>query len=79
MRTRLELLRPDLSAQMEQKSRRINPMGRHGFEVGEHVMVKDYHNHGSAWTKGIVQDRFGPVTYQVHVRNWLWKRCIDQL
>ncbi|PFX22103.1 Retrovirus-related Pol polyprotein from transposon 17.6 [Stylophora pistillata] len=39
LRTRLGLLRPDLSARMEQKSRRINPMVRRGFEVGEPVMV----------------------------------------
>lgn len=63
LRTRLELLRPDLSARIEQKSRRINPMVQRGFEVGEPVMAKDYRNRGSAWTKGFVQDRLGPVTY----------------
>ena len=51
LRTRLELLRPDLSARMEQKSRRMNPMVRRGFEVGEPVMAKDYLNRGSAWTR----------------------------
>ena len=56
LRTRLELLRPDLSAWIEQKSRRINPMVQRSFEVGEPVMVKDYCNRGSAWTKGVVQN-----------------------
>ena len=56
LRTRLELLQPDLSARMEQKSRRIDPMVRRGFEVDEHVMVKDYRNRGFAWTKGVVQN-----------------------
>ena len=79
LRTRLELLRPDLSARIEQKWRRMNPMVRRGFEVGEPVMAKDYRNRGSAWTKGVVQDRLGPVTYRVQVGKLLWKRHIDQL
>jgi len=76
LRTRLELLRPDLSVPMEPKSRRMNPMVRSGFEVGEPVMAKDYRNRGSVWIKGVIQDRLGPVTYRVQV---LWKRHIDQL
>ena len=56
-----------LAARMEQKSRRMNAMVRRGFEVGEPVMAKDYPNRGSAWTKGIAQDRLGPVTYRVQV------------
>ncbi|XP_022786636.1 uncharacterized protein K02A2.6-like [Stylophora pistillata] len=79
LRTRLELLRPDLSARMKKKSRRINPMVRCGFEIGESVMVKDYRNRGSAWIKGVVQDRLGPVTYRVQVEKLLWKRHVDQL
>ena len=53
-------------------------MVRRGFEVGEPVMVKDYRNRGSASTKGVVQDRLGPVTYRVQVGKFLWKRHIDQ-
>ena len=41
LRTRLELLRPDLSARIEKRLRRMNPMVRRGFEVGEPVMAKD--------------------------------------
>ena len=54
-------------------------MVRCGFEVGEPVMAKDYRNRGSVWTKGVIQDRLGPVTYQVEVGKLLWKRHIDQL
>jgi len=42
-------------------------------------MAKDYRNLGSAWSKGVVQDRLGPITYQVQVGKLLWKRHIDQL
>ena len=73
------MLRPDLSARMEQKSRGMNPMVRRGFKVGEPVMAKDYRNRGSVWTKGVIQDRLGPVTYRAQVGKLLWKRHIDQL
>lgn len=79
LRTRLELLHPDLSAQLEQKSRKLDPMIRRIFEVGEPVMVKDYHKRASAWSKGVFQDPLGLVTYQVQVGELLWKRHIDQL
>ena len=54
-------------------------MVRCGFEVGEPVMAKDYRNCGSVWTKGVIQDRLGLVTYQVQVGKLLRKRHIDQL
>ena len=79
LQTRLELLRPNLSARIEQKSRKMNPMVRRGFEVGEPVMAKDYRNRGSVWTKGVTQDRLGRVTYRVQVGKLFWKRHIDQL
>ena len=79
LRTRLELLRPDLSARIEQKSRKMNLMARRGFEVGEPVNAKEYRNRGSVWTKGVIQDRLGPVTYRVQVGKLFWKRHIDQL
>ncbi|KAL9953842.1 hypothetical protein ACROYT_G041314 [Oculina patagonica] len=79
LRTRLELLRPDLSSRMEQKSRKLSPLVQRAFEVGEPVMVKDYRNRVAAWTKGVVQDRLGPVTYRVQVGERLWKRHVDQL
>lgn len=61
------------------KSRKFNPIVQRGFEVGEPDMVKDFRNRGTTWTKGVVQDRLGPVTYRVQVWKFLWKRDIDQL
>lgn len=37
------------------------------------------HNRGSVWTKGVIQDRLGPVKYRVQVGKLLWNRHIDQL
>ena len=55
LRTRLELLRPDLSARIEQKSRRFDPMIKRSFEIGEPVLAKDYRNRRTAWTRGVIQ------------------------
>ena len=41
--------------------------------------MKDYHKRASAWSKGVIQDRLGLVTYKVQVGELLWKRHIDQL
>ena len=49
------------------KSRKFNPIFQRRFEVGEPDMVKDFRNRGTTWTKGVVQDRLGPVTYRVQV------------
>ena len=57
LRTRLELLTPDLSARIEQKSGRIDPMVKRNFKVGEPVLARDYRNLRTAWTKGVIQDR----------------------
>ena len=42
-------------------------------------MVKDYRACQSKWTRGVIQDRIGPVTYQVQVGDLFWKRHLNQL
>jgi len=42
-------------------------------------MVKDYRNRKPPCIKGVIQDRFGPFTYRVTVRDLFWKRHVDQL
>ena len=54
-------------------------MVKRSFEAGEPVLARDYRNQRTAWTKGVIQDRLGPVTYRVQVGKLFWKRHIDQL
>ena len=42
-------------------------------------MVRDYRDRKRPWIKGVIQDRLGPVTYQVIVGNLFWKGHVDQL
>ena len=42
-------------------------------------MVRDCRDHKRPWIKGIIQNRSGPVTYQVIVQNLFSSRHADQL
>ena len=77
--TQLDILHPDLSARMTQKTKLGNHTTHHNFLFGDPFMVRDYRDHKRLWIKGVIQDRLGPVTYQVMVGNLFWKRHMDQL
>ena len=79
IRTRLDILHPDLSAKMSKKTKLGNHTTRRNFLPGDPVMVRDYRDRKRLWIKGIIQDRLGPVTYQAMVGNLFWKRHVDQL
>ena len=79
IRTRLDILRPNLSARIAKKSKLVDQSTRRLLEIGEPVMVKDYRDRKRPWIQGVIQDRLGPVTYRVLVGDLLWKRHIDQL
>ena len=79
IRTRLDILRPNLSARIAKKSKLVDQSTRRLLEIGEPVMVKDYRDRKRPWIHGVIQDRLGPVTYRILVGDLLWKRHIDQL
>ncbi|XP_046362411.2 uncharacterized protein K02A2.6-like [Haliotis rufescens] len=78
IRTRLDLLRPDLASSVQRKvSPKVDAV-RH-FEVGDPVLVRDYRGRTEQWLQGVVLKALGPVTYKVQVENFEWKRHVDQL
>ena len=79
IRTWLDILHPDLSARMSQKTKLGNHTTCHNFLPGDPVMFRDYRDRKRPWIKGVIQDRLGPVTYQVMVGNLFWKCHVDQL
>lgn len=79
IRTRMDIMHPDLSARMSEKSKLADHTTRRVFLPGDPVMVKDYRNRKRPWIKGVIQDRLGPVTYRVMVGDLFWKRHVDQL
>ena len=79
IRTRLDILHPDLSSRISKKSKTADHSTPRVFDIGEPVMVKDYRDRNQPWIKGVIQDRLEPVTYRVQVGYLFWKRHVDQL
>ena len=84
IRTRLDLIRPDLGSnisdkQSSQKSHHDIHSRRREFFLGQRVMARNY-SEGPRWIAGTIAEKRGPLTYLVQIReDILWKRHIDQL
>lgn len=84
VRTRLDLLRPAVDAQVANKQAdQVTHHDRHAkarsFAVGEQVMVKTFRP-GPGWIPGTVLQKTGPLSYVVEVQdNLQWKRHVDHL
>nr|XP_054769556.1 uncharacterized protein LOC129277396 [Lytechinus pictus] len=78
LRTRLSQVRPDLDLKLQQKRAPKKDRVRM-FKVGEQVRVLDFRINADRWSKGVVTKVLGPVTYQVAVDSFLWKRHVDQI
>ena len=83
LRTRLDLLKPDLSIQVN--NRQIDQsvakggFGTHHFSIGQKVIARNYAEH-STWVPGIVCTQLGPLSYEVEIEpNLIWRRHTDQL
>ena len=84
LRTRLDLLRPNLQdtvleKQSIQKSQHDQHAKEREMEVGQTVMVRNLRP-GEAWIPGVVVRKLGPVSYLVDVgEGKVWKRHVDHL
>ena len=48
------------------------------FDVQDLVWVRNYSN-GPKWIKGVIERKFGPVSYDVSVRGWIVQCHVDQI
>ena len=81
IRTRLDLIRPDLGSNIsgKQSSHHDIHSRRREFFLGQRVMARNYRE-GPRWIAGTIAEKRGPLTYLVQIReDILWKRYIDQL
>ena len=74
LRTRLDLLFPNVvrHAELQQQKQKLSHdksvRGRPAFPAGETVFARDYSRlNSSHWTKGIITEQTGPVSYRVRV------------
>ena len=84
LRTRLDLLRPNLEAcvvekQAQQKAVHDRRAQCREFLVGQSVMVRNFRP-GQDWVPAIVVERLGPVSYLVETADHqMWRRHLDHL
>lgn len=84
LRTRLDLLKPDISDRVNLKQDNMK-LSRHTgssvriFTIGQPVMVRDYRGQ-TPWIHATVIASLGPLTYQVKTEEGgVWRRHIDQM
>ena len=84
LRTRLDLLRPNLEEsvvrkQAQQKMKHDQHSKFREFQIGQSVLARNYRP-GPLWLPGVIEERTGPLSYVVKLGSGLrWKRHVDQL
>ncbi|XP_033747018.1 uncharacterized protein LOC117332242 [Pecten maximus] len=80
LRTRLDIIRPNLEQSVQLRNQRHGTKGRE-LEVGDFVMVHDYRGskRKRSWIRGLILRKLGPVTYTEQVGELQSKRHIDQM
>ncbi|XP_047020897.1 uncharacterized protein K02A2.6-like [Helicoverpa zea] len=83
LRSRLDVLRPDVAAvvraKQERQVARNAGTDRH-FNVGDAVLARNYSARGEKWTEATVVKKTGPVSYTVDIGKGLeWRRHADQI
>jgi hypothetical protein len=82
LRSRLDILKPDLQQTIKVKQedmilRRKTSMRT--FTEGQSVLARNYTSAGPKWLTGVIIKQTGPVSYQVRVKQMIWRRHTDQL
>ena len=83
IRTRLDILKPNLRKLVEDKQQDQELRSSHSparkLELGQAVVAWNYRV-GNKWVPGIITANSGPLSYEVKVApNTVWRRHVDQL
>ena len=83
LRTRLNLLRPDVSTKVQdkqasQKQHHDKRSKERHFQVGQSVLVEN-NRPEPKWVVGTILEKLGDISYQVQVGTQVWKRHVDQM
>ncbi|XP_033761665.1 uncharacterized protein K02A2.6-like [Pecten maximus] len=85
IRTRLDIMKPDLSARVSYRQDRMK-LSRHTgetvrqFSKGQSVMVRDYRSSDRKWIPASIHTKTGPLSYTIDTgTGTLWRRHTDQL
>ena len=81
VRTRLSMLRPEVSERIrakQEKQMMAGPQATREFLKGDRVWVRNYHT-PEKWKKGMVIAKCGSVDYQIQVGAHVWHRHANQM
>ena len=78
VRTRLDLIKPDVTRGVEKKLLQSNNSTLKFFVNDQYVWVRNYFR-GPNCVRGTVIERTGPVLYRVRVNEQTWRRQVEQL
>ena len=85
LRTRLDIIKPDLKAKVASGQDRAKLSKHCGtkvreFKPGQNVMVRDYRSHDHRWIPAQIESQTGPLSYTVDSGfGTTWRRHADQL
>jgi hypothetical protein len=80
IRTRINLLLPDLKSRVQEKLRKgVYEFRDRKFNVGDQVAVRDYRAANSKWKIGQIISQDGALHYTINVQGTLVRRHIDQI
>ena len=84
LRTRLDLLCPDVNKTVQQEQAKQKQNHDHHCQSHEHFIGQNVSAHnfcaGPTWTAGVIVERLGPLTYLVQVTSGVfWRRHVDHL
>ena len=85
LRSKLDLLYPELSDRVEREQRRQKQFHDSGkparvFTVGDHVYAKNFSNTGPKWLPGAVIEVTGPLSYQIQLQDeTIVRRHVDSV
>ncbi len=79
LRSRLDLLKPDIQRKVQAKQASQMHGTARVFEPGHHVLYRSYRN-GEKWICGTVLEQTGPVSYKVNGTNGtIVRKHVDQM
>ncbi|XP_054708519.1 uncharacterized protein K02A2.6-like [Uloborus diversus] len=80
IRTRIDLVKPDLHARVQDRIRKDNfQFSDRVFRIGDNVAVRNYRHGDKRWKFGKVVSKDGQLHYTINVNGQLWRRHVDQM
>ncbi|XP_062586311.1 uncharacterized protein K02A2.6-like [Saccostrea cucullata] len=81
--TKLDRAKPSLTRTVDQSQERMRSKittKPRKFNIGGHVLVRDYRKGDHKWISGIIHRITGPISYEVEVSPGnVWRRHVDQI